>query len=105
MISFDKYPKILSKGNVIMPDEALINQIFEVTHFSMTSVFPTTISKEEDYKLWHSGCEQRIRTGTEYILLFDDGRLKGYLAYKLRYDKKDINIEDLILHPRYHGGG
>lgn len=105
MISFEVYPKILPEGNVILPDETLINQIFDVTHLGMTSVFPATISKEEDYELWRSGYEQRIRTGTEYLLLFDDNILKGYMAYKLRYDKQDINIEDLIILPKYHGDG
>lgn len=105
MISFVVYPKTLPEGKILLPDETLINQIFDVTHLGMTSVFPTTISKEEDYKLWRSGYEQRIRAGTEYLLIFDDEILKGYMAYKLRYDKEDINIEDLIILPKYHGDG
>jgi hypothetical protein len=105
MISLDVYPKIMQGEDVILPDETLIYQIFNVTHLGMTTVFPATISKEEDYTLWRQGYEQRIRTGTEYLLLFDDEILKGYMAYKFRYDKQDINVEDLIILPQYQGDG
>lgn len=47
MIYLDKYPKILPEGNVILPDEILINQIFEVTHIGMTNVIPSIISKKK----------------------------------------------------------
>lgn len=105
MIILDVYPKNSSEGNLNFPDEMLINQIFEVTHIGMTSVIPSTFSKEEGYKLWRETYEKRIRTGTTYILLFDGSILKGYLAFNLRFDKQDIYLEDLIILPKYQNDG
>jgi hypothetical protein len=105
MIVLDMYPKSSAEGKLNFPDEALINQIFEVTHIGMTSVIPSNFSKEEGYKLWRETYDRRIRTGTTYILIFDESGLKGYLAYNLRFDKEDIYLEDLIILPKYQNDG
>jgi hypothetical protein len=52
MIILDVYPKNSLEGSLNFPDEKLINQIFEVTHIGMTSVIPSTFSKEEGYRVW-----------------------------------------------------
>jgi N-acetylglutamate synthase-like GNAT family acetyltransferase len=105
MVFFNIYPKSVDKEKETFPDDNTISQIFELTYAAMTSVIPSTTLKEEDFKLWYENFGIRIKSGTIYILIFDDNVLKGYLAYKLHSESDCICIEDLIIHPKYQGDG
>lgn len=105
MVFFNIYPKSVDKEKEIFQDDNTTSQIFELTYAAMTSVIPSTTLKEEDFKLWHENFQRRIKSGTIYILIFDENVLKGYLVYKLHSESDCICIEDLIIHPKYQGDG
>jgi hypothetical protein len=86
-------------------DEDLIKHLHDLTYRNMTSIIPSSISKEEGYGLWRKSFDRNITEGTRYIVDLHNNYLRGYLSYTIRSSKKDIYLNDIQVEPLYQGNG
>jgi len=86
-------------------DEKLIDQLHDLTYRNMTSIIPSSISKQEDYLLWRKSFDNNATIGTQHIIDLKDDVLRGYLSFTVRDSSKDIFINEVQIDPKYQGNG